>query len=161
MLKKKMNYGIGSDNINKVNVLCGKYIQYRDKIRKTDDMVKEKFRKIYSEELDFSGINEVKNTIYYADSFSELIRKSDFRDITNERLIIETFNKSDTMIEVINNKSEIMLKVSSNSYNNIKTIDIPLDNEKKIKSKIYKSVKIAVNYILNGVMSEKLRCSRS
>ena len=142
--------------MNKVNVLCGKYIQYKDKIRKTDDIVKEKFRKIYSEELDFSDIDEVKNTVYYTDSFYELIKKADFRDITNERLIIETFNKSDTMIEIINNKSEIMLKISNNSYSNIKIIDIPLDDEKKIKSKIYKSVKIAVNYILNGVMSEKL-----
>jgi len=142
--------------MNKVNILCGKYIEYRNKIRLTSDMVKEKFRKIYSEELNFSDIDEIKNTVYYADSFSEFIKKSDFREIANERLIIETFNKSNVMIEVINNKSNIVLKVSSNSGNNVKVIHIPLNDEKKIKPKIYRSIKIAVNYILNGVMSEKL-----
>jgi len=156
MLEKKMNYGIGGDDMNKVNILCGKYIEYRNKIRLTSDMVKEKFRKIYSEELNFSDIDEIKNTVYYADSFSEFIKKSDFREIANERLIIETFNKSNVMIEVINNKSNIVLKVSSNSGNNVKVIHIPLNDEKKIKPKIYRSIKIAVNYILNGVMSEKL-----
>lgn len=144
--------------------LTYEYEEYRDRFDKTLDLTRNIFRNI-CKDLDFKKVEEIGSVSYYKDTNTGSYGMLDERESTNERLILNNREES-RYIKIVGDKPEVNILLSGSEYRSpTKRLNVPIvnsqdninkDTKAEIKELCIKAIKITINYIVNGVLSENL-----